>query len=110
MVGPEIQYLFRPQFMHRTTKDDKICPFSYLKGQCHEIFDFRFFHELVSPKLLNIPLGPFRISLKIRGDIRCSRCTTGVVNTVVHLDLPISPRKNRNDPNVIFRGLGLDDS
>jgi hypothetical protein len=22
----------------------------FLKGQCHEIFDFRFFHESVSPK------------------------------------------------------------
>ena len=32
---------------------------------------------------------------------------------VVHLDLRISPRifkKNRNDPNVIFRGLGEGDS
>jgi hypothetical protein len=32
---------------------------------------------------------------------------------VVHLDLRISPRifeKFRNDPNVIFRGLGEDDS
>jgi hypothetical protein len=48
----------------------------------------------------------------------------GVVNTggnlppvsltpVVHLDLRISPRsfeKSRNDPNVIFRGLGEGDS
>jgi hypothetical protein len=30
-----------------------------LKGQCHDIFDFRFFHESVSPKSLSIPLGPF---------------------------------------------------
>ncbi len=32
---------------------------------------------------------------------------------VVHLDLRLSPRifkKNRNDPNVIFRGLGEGDS
>ncbi len=28
-----------------------------LKGQCHEIFDFRFFHESVSPKPLSIPIG-----------------------------------------------------
>ncbi len=43
----------------------------------------------------------------------------GVVDTggnfplVVHLDLRISPRifkKNRNDPNVIIRGLGEGDS
>ncbi len=28
-----------------------------LMGQCHEIFDFRFFHESVSPKPLSIPIG-----------------------------------------------------
>jgi hypothetical protein len=33
--------------------------FNPLKGQCHEIFDFWFFHESVSPKPLIIPLGPF---------------------------------------------------
>jgi hypothetical protein len=32
-----------------------------LKGQSHEIFDFGFFHESVSPKTLSIPLGSFRI-------------------------------------------------
>jgi hypothetical protein len=41
-----------------------------LKGQCHEIFCFWFFHESVSPKALSIPLGPFRIFSKIREDIR----------------------------------------
>jgi hypothetical protein len=41
-----------------------------LKGQCHEIFDYRFFHESVSPHLQSFPLGPFRIFSKIRGDIR----------------------------------------
>ncbi len=35
-----------------------------LKGQCHKIFDFRFFHESVSPKHLSIPLGPFRFLRK----------------------------------------------
>jgi hypothetical protein len=37
-----------------------------------------FFHESVSPKTLSIPLGPFRIFSKIRGDIRSSRLTTGI--------------------------------
>ncbi len=55
----------------------------YLKGQCPEIFDFGFFHEWVSPKLLSIPFGPFRSSPRIL-------------------------EKNRNDPT--FRGLGEDDS
>ncbi len=30
-------------------------------GQCHKIFDFRFFHESVSPQPLSIPLGPLQI-------------------------------------------------
>ncbi len=38
-----------------------------LKGQCHEIFCFRFFHESPSPKPLIITLGSFRIFSKIRG-------------------------------------------
>ncbi len=47
-----------------------------LKGQCYEIFDFRFFQESVFPKPLSIPLGPFRICLKIQENICNSRCTT----------------------------------
>jgi hypothetical protein len=46
--------------------------------------DFRllvFFHKSVSPKHLSIPLRPFRIFSKICGDIRGSRCTTGVDDT-----------------------------
>ncbi len=52
-----------------------------LKGQCHEIFCFWFFYESVSPQPQSVPLGPFRIFSKIRGDIRKSRCTTGVNDT-----------------------------
>jgi hypothetical protein len=54
-----------------------------LKGQCHEIFCFRFFHESPSPKPLIITLGSFRIFSKIRGDIRKSKCTfaTGINDT-----------------------------
>jgi hypothetical protein len=40
-----------------------------------------FFHESVSPKPLIIPLGPFGIFSKIRGDIRSSSFATGVVDT-----------------------------
>ncbi len=32
---------------------------AFLKGQCLKIFDFCFFHKLVSHKPLSIPLGPF---------------------------------------------------
>jgi hypothetical protein len=40
-----------------------------------------FFHESVSPQPQSIPLRPFRIFSKIRGDIRNSRCTTGINDT-----------------------------
>ncbi len=40
-----------------------------------------FFHESVSPQPQGIPLGPFQILLKIRGNIRKSRCTTGINDT-----------------------------
>ncbi len=52
-----------------------------LKGQCHEFFCFWFFYESVSPQPPSIPLGPFRIFSKSRGDIRSSRLTTGVADT-----------------------------
>ncbi len=40
-----------------------------------------FFHESVSPQPQSILLGSFRIFSKIRGDIRKSRCTTGINDT-----------------------------
>jgi hypothetical protein len=46
--------------------------------------DFRlqdfFMNEFQNPKALSIPSWSFRIFSKIRGDIRSSRCTTGVVD------------------------------
>ncbi len=45
-------------------------------GQCHEIFNFRFFHGLVSPKpLIKAVSNFFEFS---------SRCTTGVVDTMAN--------------------------
>ncbi len=67
-----------------------------LKGQCHAIFCFRVFHESPSPKPLIITLGSFRIFLKIRGDIRKSRCTTSVNNTGGNLP-PVSSTTSVND-------------
>jgi hypothetical protein len=56
--------------------------FVSLKGQCHEVFCFWFFcYESVTPQPQSIPLGPFQIFSKIRGDIRSSRLTTGVADT-----------------------------
>ncbi len=52
-----------------------------LKVAWHEIFDFRFFHEPVSPRPPSIPLGPFWIFSKIRGDIREWIFIAGVIDT-----------------------------
>ncbi len=40
-----------------------------------------FFDESVSPQPQSIALGPFQIFSKICGDIRKSRCTTGINDT-----------------------------
>jgi hypothetical protein len=54
----------------------------FLKGQCHEIFCRWFFYESVSPQPQSVLLGPFRTFSKIRGDIRSSRLTSGVADTM----------------------------
>ncbi len=41
-----------------------------LMGVWHEILDFSFFHESVYPGYLSFPFGPFRLFMKICGDIR----------------------------------------
>ncbi len=41
----------------------------HLKGVCLELFDFRFFHESVTPWTPSILMGPFQIFMKIHGDI-----------------------------------------
>ncbi len=44
--------------------------FTYIEGSLtRDVFYFRFFHNLVSTGPLSIPLGPFRIFIKFRGDI-----------------------------------------
>ncbi len=40
-----------------------------------------FFHQSVFSQPQSIPLGPFRIFSKIRGDIHKSRSTTGIHDT-----------------------------
>ncbi len=88
--------------------------FDCLKGQCHEIFDFRFFHESVSPKPLSIAIRTvwnFFVSRKFRGDFHSPRPLANF--SLIHLDLRISPRifeKFRNDSTVISRGLWEDNS
>jgi hypothetical protein len=87
-----------------------------LKGQCHEIFDFRFFRESVSPKPLSIPLGLFRIffensrrysQLKVHHRCRWYRWCIWLANISGSQRIL---KKIWNDPYVIFRGLGEDDS
>ncbi len=58
-----------------------------------------FFHESPSPKPLIITLGSFRIFSKIHGDIRKSRCTTGVNDTGGKLP-PVSTTPAANLPPV----------
>jgi len=52
-----------------------------LKGTVLRFFASGFFHESVSPQPQRIPLGPFQSFPKICGDIRKSRCTTGINDT-----------------------------
>jgi hypothetical protein len=53
----------------------------FKRGSVTRFFAFGFFHESVSPKPLIMPIGPFQIFLKIRGDLCSSRFPTGVVDT-----------------------------
>jgi hypothetical protein len=46
--------------------------------------DFWFFHESISPQPQSIPFGQFQIFSQICGDIRKSRCTTGINDTGVN--------------------------
>jgi hypothetical protein len=93
----------------------------YLKGQCHEIIDINIF------SLISFPQAPestiravwnfyrWQICHRYQQHQRSWRQNLPPVSLipVVHLDLKISPRifeKFRNDPNVISRGLGEDNS
>jgi hypothetical protein len=51
----------------------------YVKGTVSRDFLLLVFFMNQFP--LSIPLGPFRIFSKIRGDIRSSRLTTGITDT-----------------------------
>ncbi len=53
----------------------------YLRDSVTRFFASSFFHESVSPQPQSIPFRPFQIFSKIHGDIRESRCTTGINDT-----------------------------
>jgi hypothetical protein len=56
-----------------------------LKGTVsRDFFASGFFHESVSPQPQSIPFGLFQIFLKICGDIRKSRCITGINYTAAN--------------------------
>ncbi len=94
-----------------------------LNGQCHEIFDFRFFYELVSPKTLSVLLGPFRFFRKFlevfaaqgAPAVPVAKFAAGVVYTggytgVVDTGGAPSPRIKFEITLMLFWGLGEDDS
>ncbi len=58
-----------------------------LKGQCHEIFCFRLFHESSSPKPLEIKLGSFQNFSKL-AEIFASQGTTPL-STIPATSLPL---------------------
>ncbi len=68
-------------FMSIFKKADKCFCVCIVKKQCHEIVDFRFFLWISFPQAPEYTIGPFQMFSKIRGDIRSSRCTTGVLDT-----------------------------
>ncbi len=53
----------------------------HLKGQCHEIFCFRFFLWITFPQAPDNNIRIISNFFKNSGDIRKSRCTTGVNDT-----------------------------
>ncbi len=65
----------------------------FVRDSVTRFFASGLFHEPVSPQPQSIPLRPFRIFSKIRGDIRKS----------------IS-EKIRNSPNAMIKGLGETDN
>ncbi len=81
-MGPGLE-LPAIEFLNEKTVFNFKVPYTCiaLKGQCTRYFVSGFFHESSSSKTLKITLGSFRIFSKIRGDIRKSRCITGVVDT-----------------------------
>jgi hypothetical protein len=65
--------------MHQSEPQDQ--ELKLFKGTVSRDFLLLVFYESVSPQPQSIPLRPFQIFSKIRGDIRKSRCTAGVNDT-----------------------------
>ena len=67
----------------------------------HEIFYLSFLHESVSPRPPSIPLGPFRIFSKIRGDICELMFITGVNDTAEKLFSGVNDTSEKFIPGVL---------
>jgi hypothetical protein len=87
----------KPSRLSRLAARDHI--FKLLKGQCHEIFCFKFFHESPSPKPLIITLGSFQIFLKF-AEIFASQSAPSVSTTPVVNLPPVSTTPAANLPLV----------
>ncbi len=111
-----MRHAFRPNLAtHKTIP---------LKGQCYEIFDFRFFAWNGFPQTPEYPIRAVsnffetlqrysQLKVHRRSWHRWQNFPPVSLTPVVNLDLRISPRifkKVRTDPNVISRGLGEDNS
>ncbi len=72
-----ISKLVYAQYLHKSHSMDQ----NGLKGVWHEVFNFRFLHESVSPRPPSILLEPFWIFSKISGDICALMFITGVNDT-----------------------------
>jgi hypothetical protein len=97
-----------------------------LKGQCHEVFDFRSFTWIrfsQAPDYTIRAISNFFENSRRYSQLMVKPVANGknlqsekffiISLMVVDLDFKKSPRifeKIRNDPSVIFRGLGEDDS
>ncbi len=77
---------FEQTFLQSSSNRQQLPSYDYTKNSIivfllsellkESFFDFRFFHESVSPGPLSIPWGPFRIFTKICGDFRNKRLST----------------------------------
>ncbi len=61
------------------------CNWYFIKGQCHEIFNIRFFSGIVFPTAPDIQFAPFQKYSKTCEDIQNPRFMTDAVNTGVML-------------------------
>ncbi len=85
-VGEEPAVILQIDNVHGWLRQESLTTLININHKVTLSRDFRLLGFFVnqfqlSPKPLSIPIGPFWIFSKICGDIRSSRCTTGVADT-----------------------------